>query len=390
MGWGLVVIALAASVWVLRAGEETEELPLWDVALVERGPLLAQVAATGTLVPRESVQVGSQVSGRLQRIYVDYNSRVEKGQLLAEIEPSLFEASLAQARAVLAGAEAARDKARVLTRDAARQLERLVQLSESRVVSESNLDAARFALEAAQAEERALEATLGERRASLARAQVDVAHTRIYSPIDGVVVSRNVDVGQTVAASLQAPTLFVIAGDLSRMQIEAQVDEAFIGEVEDGQLVTFSVFAHPDRVFEGQLAQIRLDAIVESSVVKYNCIIDVDNADHVLKPGMTATVAIQVDERQDAPFVPNEAVRFVPDPLPEEVEAMREELQSGQTILWLVEDDETLRPMIVQLGLVGAEGTEIVGDALSVGDPVAIPATDSTPRRGRRRGLRFF
>jgi HlyD family secretion protein len=386
---GLVVIvaAAAAAVYYPRGGEEQAAAPL--TVPVRRGDLAAEVSATGTLSPLVEVQVGSQVSGTLHKIDVDFNSPVHAGQLIAEIEPSLFAAAVAQAEANTKSAVAAREKAAVAVQDAQRQVDRLRKLSKEKIVSDNDLDAAEFAVLAARAEERVQVATVGQRQAALEQAQVDLAHTRIYAPIDGIVISRDVDVGQTVAASLQTPTLFLIAGDLSHMQIETEVDEAFIGEVAEGQPVTFTVFAYPDRTFRGTLAQVRLNPTVEAGVVKYNCIIHVDNPDHALKPGMTATVAIEVDRHTGVLQVPNGALRYVPDPLPPEADALRDRLGRNQAIVWLAGADR-LRPVIVNTGLVGEEWTEISGDAIAEGVAVAVPGTRKDMRRERRRGVTLF
>jgi HlyD family secretion protein len=385
VGLGVIVAALAAAVYYPRGGEEATTAVA--TAPVQRGDLVAEVSATGTLGPLVEVQVGSQVSGTLHRIHVDFNSRVKAGELIAEIEPSLFAAAVAQAEANAKAAVAARDKAIVAVHDAQRKLDRLRKLSQERIVSDNDLDAAEFAVEAAQAEERVQEATVGQREAALEQARVDLAHTRIYAPIDGVVISRDVDVGQTVAASLQTPTLFVIAGDLGRMQIETEVDEAFIGRLAEGQPVTFTVFAYPERTFRGTLSQVRLNPTVEAGVVKYNCIIRVANPDHALKPGMTATVAIEVDRHAGVLQVPNGALRFVPDPLPPEAEALRDRLGRDEAILWLAGDDR-LRPVIAQVGLVGETATEVSGEAITEGVTVAVPGTRKD--RQRRRPGRLF
>jgi HlyD family secretion protein len=258
------------------------------------------------------------------------------------------------------------------------------------VVSESELDAARFAHDGAEMEQKAAQAALGQRRAALELAQVNLAHTRIHARIDGVVISRDVDVGQTVAASLQAPTLFVIARDLAQMQIETEVDEAFIGKIREGQPVSFRVFAYPDRVFEGRLAQIRLNPKVESGVVLYNCVIYVDNPDLALKPGMTATVAIETERRRNILKVPNAALRYVPEPLPEEAERLREELGRGEAILWSPGRDG-LRPLKASTGLVGEKATEVRGEKIEEGMEIALPETrkERSPQR-RHRGWRLF
>jgi len=386
----LAVAGVAAVVLHLMGDDALPPLPP-ATSEVSRGELVGEVSATGTLMPLVSVQVGSQVSGTIHRLHADFNSRVDGGQLIAEIEPSLFNAALAQAEANLKSAKAAHEKAAVLTRDAANQLDRLHKLSDRRVSAQSEIDDARFALEAARAEERAQEAALAQRTAALEQARVNLAHTKIYAPIDGIVMSREVDVGQTVAASLQTPTLFVIAGDLGRMQIETEVDEAFIGKIREGQPVTFSVFAYPERSFEGKLAQVRLNPTVEAGVVKYNCIIHVDNTDLALKPGMTATVAIEVERVENILRVPSSALRFVPDPLPERAKALRRELERHEAIVWVADGNE-LTPLVVMTGLVGEERTEVEGEGLAEGMRVALPGSgDEREQRGRRRrGLRLF
>jgi len=386
----LLVVALlwgARSIWredgaTSRAG--------YDIAEIERGEVVASVSATGTLSPLITVQVGSQVSGSIHRLHADFNSRVRSGDLIAEIEPSLFEAEVAQAEANLRSAEAALGKAEVDVRDKKRQLDRLLKLQQDKVVSESDLDVARFAHEAALMEQKAAEAALGQRRAELERTHVNLAHTRIYAPIDGIVMSRDVDVGQTVAASLQAPTLFTIARDLAQMQIETEVDEAFIGRIHEGQPVSFRVFAYPDRLFAGELAQVRLNPKVESGVVLYNCVIHVDNGDLALKPGMTATVTVEVERRKNALKVPNAALRYVPDPLPEGAERLRGELGRGEAILWSPGRDG-LRPLTVQTGLVGEKATEVRGGHIEEGMKVALPETRKDRSLGNHhRGWRLF
>ena len=386
----LVLAAVIGGVCAYRGGESGSPETGYAVATVERGEVVGSVSATGTLSPLITVQVGSQVSGRIHRLYADFNSRVRSGDLIAEIEPSLFEAEVAQADANLRSAEAALGKAEVDVRDKQRQLDRLLKLQQDRVVSESDLDTARFAHEAAQMEQKAAEAALGQRRAALELARVNLAHTKIHAPIDGVVISRDVDVGQTVAASLQAPTLFVIARDLAQMQIETEVDEAFIGKIREAQPVRFRVFAYPDRVFEGRLAQIRLSPKVESGVVLYNCVIHVDNPDLALKPGMTATVSIETERHRGVLKVPNAALRYVPDPLPEQAERLREELERGEAILWSPGRDG-LRPLRVQTGLVGEEVTEVRGGQIEEGTEIALPETrkDRSPA-DRHHGWRLF
>lgn len=363
----------------------------FTTANVQRGSLSATVSATGTLNPLVTVQVGSQVSGRIERIAVDFNSPVKKGEVIAQIEPSLFETEVAQAQANLQSAEAALEKARVGVRETQRQLQRAQDLRGKNLLAESELDTARFAQLGAVAEERLRQAAVAQAQAELDRANVNLAHTTIYAPINGVVVSRSVDVGQTVAASLQTPTLFSIAQDLSQMQIETQVDEAFIGQVQEGQPVSFTVFAYPGRTFTGQVSQVRLNPTVESGVVRYNCIIRVANPDLALKPGMTATVTIEVAHRDDVLIVPNAALRFVPEWPAERLKEIRAKIGRNQGTVWVPSGGD-FAPQVVDVGLVGEKQTEVSGSGIGEGAEIAVPVSGPPNERsgGPPRGLRLF
>jgi len=379
-------IALAAC----QPAAQTPEV-VFTLAKVERGSLSATVSATGTLNPLVTVQVGSQVSGRIERIAVDFNSPVQKGDVIAQIEPSLFKTEVAQAQANRQSAQAQLEKARVGVRETQRQLQRVQELRAKKLVAESELDTARFAQEVAVAEEQVRQAAVAQAQAELERARVNLAHTTIYAPINGVVVSRSVDVGQTVAASLQTPTLFSIAQDLSQMQIETQVDEAFIGQVQEGQPVSFTVFAYPGRNFAGHVSQVRLNPTVESGVVRYNCIIRVANPDLALKPGMTATVTIEVARRDDVLKVPNAALRFVPEWPAERLQSVREKIGRNQGTLWVPSGGD-FSPRVVAVGLVGERQTEVSGEGVTEGMEIALPAAAGQNGRtgGPPRGLRLF
>jgi HlyD family secretion protein len=251
------------------------------------------------------------------------------------------------------------------------------------------LDAARFAYESATAEHKLQVAAVTEAKAALELERVNLAYTTIYAPIDGVIISRDVDVGQTVAASLQAPTLFTIANDLSRMQVEADVDEAFIGAIEDGQRVSFTVFAYPDRVFHGRVAQVRLEPKVEAGVVKYTCIIRVENSDLALKPGMTATVSIEVAHHEDILKVPNSALRYIPEWSPARLQDLRDRLEPGQAIIWAIEG-ESLTPLMVRTGIVDETMTEVSGTQLRDGMKIALAGKRVDVERKRKFGLSLF
>ena len=386
----IVLAVLASAGWFLLAKTPAVDTPTtFSLSTIKRGDIIASVSATGTLSPTVTVQVGSQVSGTIKQINVDFNSQVKKGDLIAQIDPALFKASLAEAEANAKGAEAAAEKAWVGVRDAKRQLERLQKQQQQKLVSESDVDTAQFAYEEAVVEHKSKLAAADQAKAARDRQKVNLAYTSIYAPIDGVVISRNVDVGQTVAASLQAPTLFTIAQDLTHMQIETDVDEAFIGLIEPQQPVQFTVFAYQKRKFHGQVAQVRLNPKVDAGVVKYNCIIDVDNTDMALKPGMTATVSIEVEHGVNVLKVPNSALRYVPDWPAKRLKKLSAELKPNQGVVWLP-NGEDLKPMVVVLGTVSDTETEISGAEVKEGMKVVVPATRKDKERNRRFGLRLF
>lgn len=378
---GLILIAFT--------GDDSAVMPAYSLGKISRGSIKAEVSATGSLSPVTTVQVGSQVSGTIQHLYADFNSVVKKGEVIAQIDPAIFNARLAEAEANLRSVQAARDKAQVEVQETNSALIRVTDLFNKKLASDSELDDARFAHKAAVAEHRLREAAVAQAEATRLREQVNLAYTTIYTPIDGVVISRDVDVGQTVAASLQAPTLFTIARDLAYMQIETEVDEAFIGMIEEQQPVNFTVFAYPERVFSGRVSQVRLQPKVEAGVVKYNCIIHVDNPDLALKPGMTATVAIEVARKEKVLKVPNAALRFVPDWPTEQLKKIRTSLQKHEAILWLPEDGE-LRPFTIQVGIVGERETEIMAAGLEEGVAIVLPARREEMSQRRRFGLSLF
>jgi len=297
-------------VWVAGCGNDAK--PSYTTAAVERGSITEVVTATGTVNPVTSVQVGSQVSGTIQEILVDFNSPVRKGQVIARIDPRLFEAQVAQARAGLESARAAAERAAVQEADAERTLRRTRELAALGFAPRADEDAAQTAYDAARAQRRSALAQVAQARAALDLAETNLRYTTIRSPVDGIVVSRNVDAGQTVAASFQTPTLFTIARDLTRMQIDANVDESDIARVRPGQTVSFTVDAYPERTFQGTVHQVRTAPQVTQNVVTYDVVIRVRNDDLSLKPGMTANVSIRIREVRDALKVPNAALRFRP------------------------------------------------------------------------------
>ncbi len=307
----LLILGIGGGATAFFSGGERDR-PALSTATVERGALKETIAATGQLNPLVNVEVGSQVSGIIDEIFVDFNSEVTRGQVIARLETSTFEANMQEAEGEVASAEAALELARV-------EIERLRRLRDRHLVPQSELDQAQARLLQA-------EATLKIRTHGLERARSELARCTIYSPIDGIVISRNVDAGQTVAASMTAPVLFTIANDLSRMQINSHVPEADIGGIRDGQQVEFTVDAFPGQTFTGEVVQVRNAPIVEQNVVTYDTVIEVANPDRKLKPGMTATVTIITNEKDDVLRARNTALRAR---LPDEIRPESPELPAN-------------------------------------------------------------
>jgi HlyD family secretion protein len=292
----LILAVAAAAWWFLRGGVEDDYT--YRTEPISRGEIEKVVRATGTINPLQTVKVGSQVSGTIAKLYVDFNSTVTAGQIVAVIDSTFLSASVREAEANVQRTTAQRNEAE-------RALNRAKELFAKDLVSQADLDAALTTYETSVAQSKQTEA-------ALERAQVNLRYAVIRSPINGIVVSRDVDVGQTVAASLQAPQLFAIANDLSRMQVEASVDEADIGQITTGQKATFTVDAYPDENFEGEVTQVRLSPINLQNVVTYTVIIEVPNPGQKLRPGMTATASILIDKRENVLRVPAVAMRFQP------------------------------------------------------------------------------
>ncbi len=295
----VVVVAIVAAVsWAFLSRGEKKSAGFLT-AFVDRGTIIQSVATTGTLTAVTTVKVGSQVSGIIATLHADFNDQVKRGQLLATLDPTPFQATVNEMKAQL-------ERAKVAELDAQIKLRRQKALFEASLTSEDELQSAKAVYDQAAAQVSQLQATL-------TKAQTNLEYSVIRAPIDGVVVSRDYDVGQTVAASFQAPTLITIAEDLARMQLTCQVDEADIGEVKDGQTVRFSVDAYPERDFLGRVSQIRLSPQITNNVVTYPVIVEVDNKDLILLPGMTADVRIQVAQSANALRVPASALRFRPE-----------------------------------------------------------------------------
>lgn len=310
----LVIAAVGVSGGAYYAYRRQPKPPEITKATVTRGSVVDTVGATGTLEAVTTVQVGSQVSGTVMELNADFNSIVHKGQIIARLDPSLFQTQIDQARANLVRAQADLERLKVALEDARVKLQRAQDLATRNLIPPTELETAQVNYRSIEAQLKSAQAAMTQAQANLNQAEVNLQHTIIRSPIDGIVISRNVDVGQTVAASLNAPTLFLLAADLTKMQVRANVDEADVGRIRPGQLVRFRVDAYPTEEFEGRVSQVRLQPTVVQNVVTYTTVIDVPNPQLKLKPGMTANVNIEIARADNVLRVPNAALRFRPTP----------------------------------------------------------------------------
>jgi HlyD family secretion protein len=301
----LIIVILGFFLFFKKSDKATQYI----TQTADRGDIRATVSATGTVNAVTTVLVGTQVSGTIKQLLVDYNSTVRKGQLLAQIDPASFDAQVAQASANLSLSRANLDKSKVAVRDTITTFERNKILFAKNFISKSDLDTSETNYLSVLAQVKASEAQVEQARAALNLANTNLRYTQILSPVNGTVISRSIDVGQTVAASFQTPTLFTIAQDLTKMQIETSVDEADIGSIKTNQPVTFTVDAYPDQTFKGNVSVIRNAPTTVQNVVTYAVIVQVDNPDLKLKPGMTANVSIIIDDKKGILRVPNAALR---------------------------------------------------------------------------------
>ena len=308
----LVLSVVTASVAAYYRTTASEKAPQFTTTAATRGDVVQVVEATGKLQAVTTVQVGSQVSGTIESLHADFNSQVRKGQVVARLDSSVMAAQVAQADANLVRLNSEVERARIQVDDAQTKLRRAKDLFAKGLIPAVDLETADINAKQADASLVSARAQVTQAQASLNQNRVNLSHTIITAPVDGIVISRNVDVGQTVAASMSAPTLFEIAKDLTEMQVNASVDEADIGLIKPGQNVTFKVDAYPKDTFAGTVAQVRLDPVVAQNVVSYVTIINVPNRELKLKPGMTANVTIEVARADDVVRVPNAALRFRP------------------------------------------------------------------------------
>ncbi|MBK5281290.1 MAG: efflux RND transporter periplasmic adaptor subunit [Nitrospiraceae bacterium] len=361
IGIGALLAIIGAGIWYWwTAGTPPVH---YKTALVDRGPITTIVNATGTVNPVMSVQVGSQISGKITQLMVDFNSVVTKGQVLATIDQQPFKARVSQARASLKSGLGNLAKAKNMTNQRKLELDRMTTLLRQQFVSQADLDLAATNFRDAQAQVEVAQAQVDQAVATLTSAELDLGYTTIHSPVNGIVVSRNVDVGQTVAASFQTPTLFVIAQDLTQMQVNANVSESDIGGVAEGKPANFRVDAYPKQFFEGTVTQVRNAPISIQNVVTYDVVITVDNRNLKLKPGMTANVTIMTDKKENPLRVPNGALRFRMPAVP---------VDRTVTQVWVIDQAKQVRQTVIATGIADSLSTEIVEGTLKEGDQVIL------------------
>ncbi|HEY7535963.1 MAG TPA: efflux RND transporter periplasmic adaptor subunit [Thermodesulfobacteriota bacterium] len=397
----IVVTLLLIGFLYLRHGNGEGK---YITAEVLRGDITEVVTATGTLNAVVTVQVGSQVTGRIKTLNADFNSEVKKGQVVAEIDPDPFQAKVDSEKARLAAANAsvttARanvEKAKVDLEDAKRNHKRTGELFTRGIISENDRDVAQARYDSALAEVKAREASyenalaqVEQAKADLKSAESDLSYTKIISPVDGIVISRNVDVGQTVSASLQAPTLFLIAENLTKMQVNASVVEADIGKVKVGQEATFTVDAYTNKKFSGEITQVRNAPITLQNVVTYDVIINVENLDLKLKPGMTANVSILTAHRDNTLKIPNAAFRFHPDSDGNKESSgitttyrestKNEKRNNSDTNLWTISKNGKPAAVSVKIGITDGNFTEILDGDLKEGDQIIMGLSSKEKR----------
>lgn len=409
---------------------------------VEKGDIEAVIVTTGALNPVTTVDVGSQVSGRIANLYADFNSHVNKGQVVAELDQSLFLTRVQQNEANYESAIASLEKAKVTLENLKKKYDRALDLFQKNLISYEEKEAAETQYYNGQADLKSAEARLKQAKSQLDSTKVDLAYTIIKSPIDGIVISRNINVGQTVAASFQAPVLFKIANDLSQMQVECSVDEADIGKVKEGQKARFTVDAFPNETFKGKVTQVRYSPDIIQNVVTYTTLVEVDNPEKKLRPGMTATVSVVVGEAKNALKVPNSALRYTPPLSPEEMKEIMENLrkemmarrrpqstagesrpggisqrQEGQrggggqqsfqrsgfgfqaggtkqfSPVWIEDDQGKLRPVFIKTGVTDNSYTEVVRGDIKEGQLVITGIASNNESGGsssRRGNIMFF
>lgn len=359
--------------WQMKPDSQQER---YKTQIVDRGDIVQSISANGTLNPVMLVNVGTQVSGTVYKLHADFNDRIEAGDILAELDPSLFQAQLRQSEANMANDQVALKLAK-------RKMDRSRALKEQGFISGDALDAVEQQLEVARAQ-------LAVDAAQLARDRTNLNYSVIRSPIPGVVIARNVDVGQTVAASFQTPILFQIANDLRRMQIDTSVAEADIGQLHLGQSVKFTVDAFQEREFAGTVKQLRLNPTIQQNVVSYNVVVAVDNDDEVLLPGMTANVRFIVNQKTNVLRIPNAALRYKPPETDSDsVVAAATRQPSGKHVLYRLEGDKPV-PVNVKTGIADSSLTEIMEGGIKEGDRLIVREAGDKEKSGSKLRFRMF
>ena len=375
----VAVIIIGAIMYFFKSDKKQEK---YETALIDRGDITEKITATGTINPVNSVKVGSQVSGRIVKISADYNALVKKGQVIAQLETDIYQSKVEQADANYQMSQAQVMEAKATLVDAESNFRRAKKLSKDQVLSERDLEIAETKYTAAQAAYRAARAREEQSKALLNSARVDLSHTTIYSPVDGIVISRNCDVGQTVVATFQTPDLFLIAEDLTKMRVDAYVDEADIGKVRVGQEVQFTVDSYPDTVFNGTISQVRFAPKEMQNVVSYATVIEVANPELMLRPGMTASISIIAAHKKDVLRVANAALRFKPDPEDKDFLKNQSPVDNQATAaeneikmlnrLWVIDQDGKVRTENIATGIYDTHYTEIVTGGVTEGQAAII------------------
>ena len=389
-----IVIGIVLAVVVAFAGymyfKKDDGVSPYRTAKVEKGEIVDAIASTGNINAVTTVSVGSQVSGTIQQIFVDFNAHVRKGQVIALIDPRLLEAALVQARGSVGNAKANLERAQVGVIDTERTNRRNRELIKDGFVAQADVDSSQTAWEQALAQKRSAEAALQQAMGALKVAETNLEYATIRSPVDGIVISRNVDVGQTVAASFQTPTLFSIAQDLTKMQVDTNVDESDIGRAALGQTVTFTVDAYPEKTFTGEVAQVRNSPIVTQNVVTYNVVVRVDNRELLLKPGMTANVSIEVKKYKDILKIPNAALRYRPTAKGTEADAAGKRKENGKgkgkeaggQRVYVLGKDGIAAPVRVKTGVSNGTFTVLEEGDVKEGDALVIAETQGKKAGG--------
>ncbi len=357
----LIILVIMVPVLIMKKGDKVKYL----TAPVKLRTITQIVEATGTIEPVNTVDIGSQVSGLISDIYVDYNSEVEKGQLLAQIDTSLFEAQLQQATANINNAKATLAKNQAVLDYDTKTYKRYKNLYNRNLVSKNDLDSAESAYKSDLAQVAAAKASIMQAQANYATASANMRYTKIISPVKGIVISKEVEVGQTVAASFQTPTLFQVAEDLTKMRIETSVSEADIGKVKEGQEVEYTLDGYPDSTFYGKVIQVRFSPTTESNVVTYTVIIEVENNEGKLMPGMTANVSIITDKKENVLTVPNTALKFT---------TADNKQKYDHKGIWIEKKGKPFR-INIETGISNDSYTEIISNEIKEGDKVYIGKT---------------